>query len=125
MALSTIKDLFGIIKDLYEYFSGNSSAIRENILAAESAINKAYIETYDYLINRKGKYKPSKHLAHLWSEAATAVSKIDEELGRRLIDKSRFWLHPELYVNDLNKEEVVPELEELIDKMREMRERIR
>lgn len=53
MGLSAIKDLFGIIKELYHYFNGKSNEIQENLLAAESAINKAYIETYDYLINKK------------------------------------------------------------------------
>lgn len=125
MGLSTIKDLFGIITDLYKYLNGKSAALQEDILAAEAAINKAYIETYDYLIHKRGKYKPNKSLAHLWSEAATAVSKTNEELGRRLINKSMFWLHPELYVEELNKEEAVPELEELIEEMKKMREKMR
>lgn len=125
MGLSIIKDLFGIINDLYKYLNGKSAALQEDILAAEAAINKAYIETYDYLIHKRGKYKPNKSLAHLWSEAATAVSKTNEELGRRLINKSRFWLHPELYVEELNKEEAVPELEELIEEMDKITEKIR
>lgn len=124
MGLSAIKDLFGIITDLYKYLNGKSAALQEDILAAEAAINRAYIETYDYLIHKRGKYKPNKSLAHLWSEAATAVSKTNEELGRRLINKSRFWLHPELYVEELNKEKAVPELEELIEEMKKMRERL-
>lgn len=125
MGLSSIKDLLGIIKDLYDYLNGKSSDLKKDLLEAEVAINKAYIETYDYLIHKKGKYKPNKSLAHLWSEAATAVSKINEELGRRLINKSRFWLHPELYVEELNKEEAVPELEELIEEMKKMRKRLK
>lgn len=124
MGLSSIKDLFGIITDLYKYLNGKSAALQEDILAAEAAINKAYIETYDYLIHKRGKYKPNKSLAHLWNEAATAVSAVDEELGRRLINKSRFWLHPELYVEELNKDETVPELGELIYEMKKMRERM-
>lgn len=125
MGLALLADLIALIKRLNDYLKKDSAAIKTDLLAAESAINKAYIETYDYLVNKKGKYKANKLLAHLWSEAATAVSKADEELGRRLINKSRFWLHPELYVEELNKDETVPELSELIDEMKKMRKRIK
>lgn len=115
-----IKYLLSITKDTLTFLAGRAEKKREKAIDAHEALNKAFISTYDYLRNKNGEYVPNPKLAELWNEASAAVMKINQDLGNSLYYKSRFWLHPDIYMR-LNREDEILSLNEIIDEMERMR----
>ncbi|SNB01920.1 conserved hypothetical protein [Flavobacterium psychrophilum] len=95
-----------------------------NRIEALGAIRKAFNHTFNYLRNNNGEYVPNMELADLWNEASTAVMKVDPNLGDMLANKSRFWTHPDIYIQ-LNNAENILELNHVIDEMERLQMRIR
>lgn len=107
------------IRDVINYLDKHN----EKTIEALGAIRKAFIYTYDYLINNKGNYEPNKELALLWNEASTKVMKVNPQLGDTLASKSRFWIHPNIYI-ELNRTSEIPTLHEIIDEMERLKNEI-
>jgi hypothetical protein len=116
----TISNLLSIVSDVFNFLTDKASAKKENVIMAHSAMNKAFIQTYDYLKNKMGEYKPMPSLADAWNDAATAVMKVNPGLGGILYHKSRFWLDPQLYFN-LNRQDEIIELNQIIEEMERLR----
>lgn len=97
---------------------------RVNRIEALGSIRKAFNHTYNYLKNNNGDYVANMELADMWNEASTVVMKVDLNLGEMLANKSRFWTHPDIYIQ-LNNAENIIELNHIIDEMERLRLRIR
>lgn len=96
----------------------------DNTIEALGAVRKAFNYTYDYLKNNQGNYTPNMDLANLWNEASTKVMRVDSNLGDLLANKSRFWTHPDIYL-ELNRMVDIPTLTRITDEMQRLRLRIR
>lgn len=96
----------------------------ENTIEALGSVRKAFNYTYDYLRNNRGEYVPNMELADLWNEASTKVMKVNTGLGDMLASKSRFWAHPDIYI-ELNRTVDIPTLEQITDEMERLRKAIR
>ncbi|MDB5227431.1 MAG: hypothetical protein JWN78_1624 [Bacteroidota bacterium] len=90
--------LWSVITDIINSLNDRNN----NTIEALGAIRKAFNYTYDYLENNNGNYTSNLQLADLWNEASTKVMKANKELGDMLGHKSRFWAHPNIYM-DLNR----------------------
>ena len=119
-----ISDFISLITEAFNFLSDKASKKKEGIIMAHSAMNKAFIQTYDYLKNNKGEFKPMPSLAEIWNDAATEVMKVHAGLGNALYHKSRFWLDPQLYFN-LNRQDEVLELSQIIEEMENLRMKIK
>jgi len=115
-ALFDISILVDVIRDVHNRIDTKN----ERTIEAIRLMRKAFIHTYDYLKNKDGGYIPKTDLAELWNDAASAVMKVDRHLGDLLAGKSRFWTHPEIYI-ELGREKEVPDLKRIIDEMERLR----
>src|SRR5688500_12106556 len=109
-----IGDLISVIGEAFNFLTDKAIRKKESIIVAHSAMHKAFIQTYDYLKNKKGNYKPMPALAHVWNEASAAVMKVNPGLGEILYFKSRFWLDPDFYFA-LNRQNEIIELTQIIE----------
>lgn len=91
-AIADIKLLGWVIDKLASYSDTHKLRVNDAI----SSIHIAWTHTYDYLRNKKGEYNPNQKLSNLWSQAARNTRLVDFELAKKLKDKSRFWIHPDL-----------------------------
>jgi hypothetical protein len=64
------------------------------------------------------------HLADLWNDASAKVMMVDKSLGDLLASKSRFWAHPNIYL-ELNRTVDVLTLKQITDEMEHLRNRIK
>jgi hypothetical protein len=115
-----VKMLWNAFKDTFSYVTGQADKKKENVIQAHKTLNSAFIQTYDYLRNKKGQYITNTDLAEIWNEASAAVMKVDESLGNMLYYKSRFWLDPQSFF-DLKKEDEIIELNQIIEEMEMLR----
>lgn len=115
-----IVSLWIVIQDVYKNLGGRE----EKTIEALRLTRKAFNYTYDYLKNKNGKYIPKTDLADLWNDAASAVLKVDRNLGDMLANKSRFWTHPNIYL-ELGREKEVPELKQIVAEMERLRMKLR
>lgn len=115
-----ISILWSVITDIRNALSNRN----ENTIEALGSIRTAFNYTYNYLKNNHGAYEPNMELAELWNQASTKVMKVNLNLGDRLANKSRFWAHPDIYI-ELNREDNVVTLKEVIDEMERLRLTIR
>lgn len=115
-----IKILVTTFKEIGTFLMGQAGKRKENVINAHEAINTAFIKTYDYLRNKNGQYIPNTDLAEVWNNASASVMRVDKGLGDMLYHKSRFWVHPELYIN-LNRESEIIELNEIVEEMEMLR----
>src|SRR4051812_5100601 len=104
-----VRTLWIVVKDTFTYLTGKSDKKKDNLVAAHKAVNSAFIQTYDYLRNQNGLNVANPKLAEAWNEASAAVMKVDRMLGEMLFNKSRFWLHPNIYF-ELGREDEIIEL---------------
>lgn len=111
--------LWTVIKDVRKNLNDRNN----NTIEALGAVRKAFNYTYDYLVNNQGNYEPKMELADLWNDASTKVMKVDPNLGDLLANKSRFWAHPDIYI-ELNRTVDVPTLKQIIDEMERLRLKI-
>jgi hypothetical protein len=118
--MGDIISFFGLVVKIYEQISGK----QKDKIIAMGAIRKAFNYTYNYLYNIKGSYKPNMHLADLWNEASTEVMKVDKRLGKTFASKSRFWAHPDIYI-ELNRDREIITLKEVVDEMERLQKAIR
>ena len=91
-AIADIRLLGWVIDKLLKYSDQHKVRVNEAI----ASIQEAWLQTYNYLRNQNGEYVPNKELSKLWNIAAMKTRLIDQDLGNRLQDKSRFWIHPDL-----------------------------
>ena len=115
-----VRMLWMVFKDTFTYLTGEADKKKEDVIQAHKVLNSAFIQTYDYLRNKKGEYVTNTDLAEIWNEASAAVMKIDENLGNTLYYKSRFWLDPQSFF-DLKKEDEIIELNQIIEEMEMIR----
>jgi hypothetical protein len=115
-----IKILWTVVKDTFNFFYNKANTKKAELIEAHEATNTAFIKTYDYLHNNNGTYVPKPELAEVWNHASAAVMKVDDDLGNLLYHKSRFWLHPDLYIN-LNREDEIIELNQIVNEMERFR----
>ena len=111
-----INELTGIIDALLKY----TDKYQERVNDAITSISKAWNFTYDYLYNQKGEIVPRTDFADLWNDAAAKTRLVDRTLGRRLKEKGRFWIHPNLprQNNILKLKDITDEIERLEMKLR-------
>ncbi|WP_299163162.1 hypothetical protein [uncultured Tenacibaculum sp.] len=91
-SIADIKLLGWVIDKLLSYSDKQKVRVNEAI----ASIQEAWLCTFDYLKNQNGEYTPSQELSKLWNIAAMKTRLIDQELGNKLQNKSRFWIHPDL-----------------------------
>lgn len=115
-----ISSLWTVVTDFIKAYDDRNNKTIE----ALGAVRKAFGFTYDYLHNKNGEYKANTELFNLWNEASTAVMKVDKNLGVMLGNKSRFWLHPDIYI-ELNTADNIIHLNHIIDEMERLQMRIR
>jgi hypothetical protein len=108
-----VKMLWNAFKDTFSYVTGQADKKKENVIQAHKTLNSAFIQTYDYLRNKKGQYITNTDLAEIWNEASAAVMKVDESLGNMLYYKSRFWLDPQSFFDLKKEDEIIEEMEML------------
>ena len=106
--LTDIKAIAFVVDVLKGY--SDKERVRTN--EAITAIQTAWLRTYDYLRNQKGEYIPNPELSELWNIAAGKTRLVNADLASRLSDKSRFWIHP-----DLPRQNRIINLIELTDEM--------
>ena len=112
--------LWTVVTDIFSAYNERNN----NTIEALGSVRKAFNHTYNYLKNNNGEYIPNMNLADLWNEASTKVTRVDRNLGDMLARKSRFWTHPDIYIQ-LNNAENIIELNHIIDEMERLRLRIR
>jgi hypothetical protein len=91
----TLSVLFGPLQNLLSTFQSERHYTDEKRDAALLTINKALIETKQYLEKSGGANcfdrTQEYNLAQLWAEAATKARYASKELAERLQNKSLFW----------------------------------
>jgi hypothetical protein len=112
--------LWTVVTDIFRTYNDRNN----NAIDALGSVRKAFNHTYDYLRNKNGQYVSNLELSDLWNEASTAVMRVDKSLGNMLGSKSRFWAHPDIYI-ELNNAENILLLNQIIDEMERLQMRIR
>lgn len=114
--LADIKILSVVVDKLLQYSDKHKVRVNDAI----TAISKAWNFTYDYLYNQKGEIVIKTDLADLWNEAADKTRLVNPSLGRKLKEKGRFWIHPNLPRQNriLRLKEITDEIERLEKKLR-------
>jgi hypothetical protein len=108
--------LWQVVKDIRAIISQKNN----NAIEALGAVRKAFNYTYNYLKNNHGNYVPNMELADLWNDASVKVMKVDRGWGDLLANKSRFWTHPDIYI-ELNEAVDIPTLEDIVNTMEQLR----
>lgn len=115
-----ISVLWSVVTDVFKMYNDRNN----NAIDALGSVRKAFNHTYNYLHNNNGQYVPNMELSDLWNEASIAVMRVDRSLGNMLGSKSRFWTHPDIYI-ELNNAENILHLNQIIDEMERLQMRIR
>ena len=93
-----LNPLWTEVNDIFTVYRERNNNNNNNTIDALASVLNAFNNSYNYLRNNNVQYIPNMELAGLWRDAFIAVMSIETNLGYILGRKSRFWAHPDIFI---------------------------
>ena len=125
-AVDALAGLIQIIDGIKELIKINQTR-KENYVEIYTSLKEAIVETKNFIQDNDGNHVKSLEIQKAWNNVLKSSMKpyIKKGLGKKfpswINTKSEFWENPDIWINDEDALETVPSLNQLDDKVKELK----